>query len=72
MELDEDNFIVPNTEIEKVQMLLKGQDNMELEIPCDKAKCRFCKSHKKFCKRELREKLTQSTRKVNKNQLGNT
>ena len=33
---DSDNdFIVPKSELEKVRMLLKGREGVEVEIPCD-------------------------------------
>ena len=44
-----DDFIVPESELEKVRMLLKGKEGVQVEIPCDKPKRKFCKSHKKFC-----------------------
>ena len=37
-------------------MLLKGRDEIELEIPCDKSKQQFCKSHRSSRKQELKEK----------------
>ena len=53
---DSDNdFIVTESELEKVRMLLKGREGVEVEIPRDKPKRKFCKSHKKFCRQEVRE-----------------
>ena len=56
IESDEDDFIVPESELEKVRMLLKGREEVELEIPRDMSKRKFCKSHRKFCKQEILEK----------------
>ena len=36
-------------------MLLKGRDEVEVEIPCDISKRKFCKSHRKFRQQEVRE-----------------
>ena len=49
----DDDFIVPESELEKVRMLLKGREGVEVEIPCDKPKRKFCKSHKKFRRQEV-------------------
>ena len=49
----DDDFIVPHSELEKVRMLLKGQEGVEVEIPRDKPKCKFCKSHEKFFQQEV-------------------
>ena len=45
----DDDFIVPESELETVRTLLKGREGIEVEIPCDKPKHKFCKSHKRFC-----------------------
>ena len=50
--LDED-FIVPESELEKVRMLLKGREGIVVEIPRDKRKHKFNKSHRKFCQQEV-------------------
>ena len=43
------DFIVPESELEKIQILLRGQEEgIYMEIPRDKSKCKFCKSHRKF------------------------
>ena len=49
IELEEDDFIVPKFELEKIRMLLRGREGVEMEIPCDMPKCMFCKSHWKLC-----------------------
>ena len=36
-------------------MLLKGREGVEVEILRDKPKRKFCKSHKKFRRQEVRE-----------------
>ena len=46
----DDDFIVLESELEKVRMLLKGREGVEVEIPCDVPKQKFCKSHRKFCR----------------------
>ena len=51
----DDDFIIPESELEKVRMLLKGREGVEVEIPRDKPKRKFCKSHKKFRRREAQE-----------------
>ena len=51
------DLIVPESELEKICILLRGQEEgIEMEIPRDKPKCKFCKSHKKFHKWEIQEK----------------
>ena len=56
---DED-FIVPEFELEKVRMLLKGREEIEVEIPHDQPKRKFCESHKNFA-----DKRFERTRNVN-------
>ena len=47
---DED-FIVPESELEKIQILLRGrEEKVDMEIPGDKPKHKFCNSHRKFQK----------------------
>ena len=60
---DDEDFIVPKAELEKVRMLLKGRNEIELEIPCDKSKRRFCKSHRSSRKQELKEKREKKKKK---------
>ena len=48
--------IVPESEIEKVRLLLREREVL-LDIPYDKPKQKFCKSHRKFRKQALKEKL---------------
>ena len=52
----DDDLIVPKSELEKVRMLLKGREDVHLQIPNGKFRRKFCKSHRKFCKEEIREK----------------
>lgn len=52
---DED-FDVPKSELEKVRMLLKGRDRVQLEIPKSKPSRKFCQSHRKFRKQALKQK----------------
>ena len=47
--------IVPESEIEKVRLLLKEREVL-LDIPYEKPKRKFCKSHRKFRKQALKEK----------------
>ena len=57
MESDnEDTFVVFERELEKVRLILKGREGVDMEIPSDKQKRRFCKSHKKLRKQEGSEK----------------
>ena len=51
----EGDDIVPESEIEKVRLLLKEREVL-LDIPYDKPKQKFCKSHRKFRKQALKEK----------------
>ena len=62
----EEDFIVPESDLEKVRMLLKGRGEVEMEIPRDTTKCKFCKSHRKFRKQEIRERKERE-QKENKN-----
>ena len=67
MESDnEDDFIVPEYELEKVRILLKGREGIDLEIPSDKQKCHFCKSHRKLRKQEGREKRERNEKRLRK------
>ena len=50
IESNMDDFNVPECEVEKVGWLLKGKEDIHLEIPCDNLKQRYCNSHKKTCK----------------------
>ena len=63
-DLDKD-FVVPEWELEKIQVLLRGQEEgIDMEIPCDKPKHKFCKSHRKFWKQEVREKREQKQKEL--------
>ena len=54
---DGEDWEVPEEEIEKVRLLLKHQEVVDLSLSEDKKKKRrFCKSHQKLRKRELKEK----------------
>ena len=57
----EGDDIVPESEIEKVRLLLKEREVL-LDIPYDKPKQKICKSHRKFRKQALKEK--QQARKI--------
>ena len=50
---NDEDFIVLESEIEKVRMLLKGRGEVEMEIPREVSKRKFCKSHRKFRKQEI-------------------
>ena len=52
---DSDDAIVLEEELEKIQVLLRGCEEIALEIPKDKPKCKFCKSHRKFEKQAVEE-----------------
>ena len=52
----DDDFIVLESELEKVRMLLKGREDVHLQILNGKFRRKFCKGHQKFCKEEIREK----------------
>ena len=43
-------------ELEKIRLLLKGREEIALELPCEKPKRKFCKSHRKFRKQAIKEK----------------
>ena len=45
---DLDDAIVPEEELEKIRVLLRGRKEIALEFPKDKPKRKFCKSHRKF------------------------
>ena len=51
-----EELIVPESEMEKVKLLLKGREGVEMEIPCDTEKRKFCQSHRKFCKQKIQDK----------------
>lgn len=53
---DEEDFDVPESELEKIRVLLRGREEIELDVPNDKPKRKFCKSHRLFRKRALKEK----------------
>ena len=53
---DSDDFVVPEEELEKIILLLKGREEIALELPSEKPKRKFCKSHMKFRKQAIREK----------------
>ena len=43
-------------------MLLRGREGVDMKIPLDKPKRKFCKSHRKFCKQALKEKKEKEKR----------
>ena len=45
---DSDDSIVPEEELEKIRVLLRGREGVDMKIPRDKPKRKFCKSHRKF------------------------
>ena len=45
---DSDDAIVPEEDLEKIRVLLQGREEIALEIPKEKPKRKFCKSHRKF------------------------
>ena len=45
---DSDDSIVPEEELEKIRVLLRGREGVDMKIPLDKPKRKFCKSHRKF------------------------
>ena len=53
---DDEDFDVPETELEKIRILLRGREAQELIMPKDKHKRKFCKSHRVLRKRSLKEK----------------
>ena len=52
---DSDDAIVSEEELEKIRVLLRGRDEVALEIPKTKPKRKFCKSHRKFRKQAVAE-----------------
>ena len=52
---DSDDAIVPEEELEKIRVLLRGRKEIAQEISKDKPKCKFCKSHRKFWKQVVEE-----------------
>ena len=53
---DDKDFDVPELELEKIRILLRGREAQELIMPKDKHKQKFCKSHHVLHKRALKEK----------------
>ena len=45
---DSDDAIVPEEDLEKIRVLLRGREEIALEFPKEKPKHKFCKSHRKF------------------------
>ena len=52
----DDDFEVPQSELEKVRMLLRGRQEVDLEIPMSTKPRKFCQSHRKFRKQALKQK----------------
>ena len=52
----DDDFEVPESELEKVRMLLRGRQEVDLEIPMSTKPRKFCQSHRKFQKQALKQK----------------
>ena len=44
---DKEDFDVPEFELEKVQWLLRGREDIHLQVPCDAPKCKYCESHRR-------------------------
>ena len=44
---DKDDFDVHEFELEKVQCLLKGREDIHVQVPCDAPKRKFCESHRR-------------------------
>lgn len=59
---DSDNYIVLEEELEKIRVLLRGREGVDIKIPLDKPKQRFCTNHRKLCKQALKEKKRECTR----------
>ena len=51
----EDDAIVPESELEKVRLLLKGREEVQLTMSKTKATRKFCKSHRVLRKKVLKE-----------------
>ncbi|KAI5070420.1 hypothetical protein GOP47_0014763 [Adiantum capillus-veneris] len=56
---DSGDSVVPKEELEKVRLLLKGREEIALELPRDGPKRKFCKSHRKVRKQAVKEKREQ-------------
>ena len=54
--LDDDNWEVPEEELEKIRLLLKHREPVDLSVDSEKKPRRFCKSHQKLRRREIQEK----------------
>ena len=52
---DSDDAIVPEEDLEKIRVLLRGREEIALEFPKEKPKRKFCKSHRKFWKQAVEE-----------------
>ena len=48
---DSNDKIVPEEELEKIRILLRGREGVDLDLPKHKPKRKFCKSHRKFRKK---------------------
>lgn len=54
--LDEDDWEVPEEDLDKIRLLPKHREPIDLPVCVEKKQRRFCKIHKKLRKREIREK----------------
>ena len=59
---DSDNSIVPKESLEKIRVLLRGKEGVDMKTPLDKSKQKFCKSRSKFCKQALNERKEKEKR----------
>ena len=63
---NDEDFNVSQYELEKVRMLLKGREEVEMEIPCATIKQKFCKSHQNFRKQEIQKRKVQEQKEREK------
>ena len=61
---DLDDAIVSEEDLEKIRMLLRGREEIALEVPKVKPKCKFCKIHRKFCKQVVAEAKCQKAKEI--------
>ena len=58
---DEEGYNIipmPESELEKIRWLLKGREDLHLQVPCEAPKRKYCESHRRTRKQGIKAKPT--------------
>lgn len=63
-EPDIDDAVVSKEDLEKVRILLRGRDSVDLDLPKHESKRKFCKSHRKYKKKAIAEAKLNTAKEI--------